>query len=85
VRSFITGSVLSGSTNTEPGAVATGSNVQMGLVSCYSFYVTRRLTLNPVATAPGSVFVDPRLNTGHKDKPNTLSRRPMCETAISCF
>jgi len=35
-----------GSTNTEPGAVATGSNTQLAW-SCYTFYAVRSLTLSP--------------------------------------
>ena len=39
-------------TNTEPGAVATGCWTQRNI-----------LVIGPVATAPGSVFVYPRLST----------------------
>ena len=66
---FINGSgrrtSFSESTNTEPGAVATGSNTKLGLILLHFLRRSESYveSMTPVATAPGSVFVDPRLNT----------------------
>jgi len=51
-----------GYTNSEPGAVATGSSTQLkipGAVKGLSKRSPAEFT-NPVAAVPGSVFVDPR-------------------------
>ena len=49
-----------GSTNTEPGAVATGFMAGSLIMNQFSAINIEREASDPVATAPGSVFVDSR-------------------------
>ncbi|HEV2884369.1 MAG TPA: hypothetical protein VGW36_05895, partial [Pyrinomonadaceae bacterium] len=73
-------------TNTDPGGVATGSNFLTGMAFKRLHTTLERSApfRNPVATAPGSVFVDPQRKTLNV-LGGTLARPTFCAILVESF
>ncbi len=83
-----------GSTNTEPGAVATGSSHHRHATFRFGqHWALNVIPADPVATAPGSVFVCPKVDALDHYPPlglqvrylpcKMLSRKPLYEFQLS--